>query len=75
MGTRIQPAVVEAIKAAGLTKAAYIRRVWPDGEWRGDVCGCTDDRCIGYHHDEDEECTCVLVLIEQAVDEQLAARS
>ena len=75
MGTRLNPVVVEAIRDAGLTKAAYIRRTWPDGEWRGDVCGCTDDRCVGYHHDKNEECTCVLVLIEQAVDELRAARS
>lgn len=38
-----------------------------DGRWCGDACGCPDDRCIGYHHFEDEECGCLPVLIEQYV--------
>lgn len=28
-----------------------------------DACGCTDNRCIGYHHDEHEECGCLPALI------------
>ena len=35
-----------------------------DETWRGDRCGCIDDRCIGYHHDAHEECSCLPSLIE-----------
>lgn len=31
--------------------------------WLGDRCGCPDDRCIDYHHDEHEDCLCLLALI------------
>lgn len=41
-----------------------VRRVTRDGKWRGDRCGCTDDRCIGHHHDAREDCGCLPVLIE-----------
>jgi hypothetical protein len=55
----------EEIKASGLTIAGYVRRAgWVDGKWHGDACGCTDDRCIGYHHDELEDCGCLPVLLE-----------
>lgn len=40
------------------------RRWIPETRWRGDECGCDDDRCIGYHHDRGEECTCLPALIE-----------
>lgn len=51
---------------AGVTIAGYVRWTWPDGVWRGDRCGCTDDRCLGYHHDADGEgCGCLPVLLGQ----------
>ena len=53
----------DQIKESGLTIAAYVRDRWHDGAWHGDACGCSDDRCIGYHHDEGEECQCLPVLI------------
>lgn len=37
----------------------------PGEEWRGDACGCTDDRCIGHHHDEAEPCGCLPALIDE----------
>ena len=41
-------------------------REWiPETEWRGDECGCTDDRCSGHHHDEHEECGCLPALIQE----------
>lgn len=41
-------------------------REWiPETEWRGDECGCTDDRCVGHHHDEHEECGCLPALIQE----------
>ena len=45
-------------------EAGDSRRI-PETEWRGDECGCTDDRCIGYHHDEHEECGCLPALIQE----------
>lgn len=66
------------IRASGLTVEAYTRSMgwfdlvdgtWVPGagkKWRGDECGCDDDRCIGFHHDENEECGCLPVLIDQA---------
>lgn len=30
-----------------VTIAGYVRYWFPDGSWRGDSCGCPDDRCIG----------------------------
>lgn len=35
-----------------------------DGKWYGDECGCNDDRCIGYHHDENDECGCLYALLD-----------
>ena len=65
------------LQAAGITVGQWIvyggwfevdengvRR--PQAEtWHGDRCGCTDDRCIGHHHDADEDCGCLPVLIEE----------
>jgi hypothetical protein len=63
--TRLDTAARAAISAAGLSVAAYTREWWPDGTWHGDVCGCTDDRCVGYHHAQGDECTCLAVQVAQ----------
>jgi len=34
-------------------------------DWRGDECGCTDDRCIGHHHGDGEKCGCLPALIAE----------
>lgn len=50
----------QTLKNAGITAKQWA--IWngqPDGKWYGDRCGCIDDRCIGYHHDENEECSCM----------------
>lgn len=55
----------QTLKYAGISLAAWARfNGQPDGKWYGDACGCNDDRCIGYHHDEDEECGCLPALLE-----------
>jgi len=41
------------------------RRWVPETEWRGDEYGCTDDRCIDYHHDVNEKCRCLPALIDE----------
>jgi len=51
---------------SGVPIASFIASFALDG-WRGDVCGCSDDRCIGYHHGDDEDCACLPVLIEQYI--------
>lgn len=56
-----------------VTIAGYIRRYFGDGPWRGDSCGCVDDRCIGFHHDEHQECHCLEVWLDEWVKEQRAA--
>jgi hypothetical protein len=42
-----------------VTIAGYIRYWSADGVWRGDSCGCPDDRCIGFHHDQPGDCHCL----------------
>ncbi len=61
----ISRAAARSISDAGLTTSAYIRHHSPDGVWRGDSCGCTDDRCIGYHHGTGADCGCLPVLIDE----------
>ena len=38
------------LTAAGISVADWIAASGGSGTWHGDACGCTDDRCIGYHH-------------------------
>lgn len=76
----LSPAAIAELDDAGITPAQWVAyggwleqitetdgttRWVPASEWRGDECGCTDDRCIGHHHDETEPCGCLPVLIEQ----------
>ncbi len=53
MTTRQQltPDAKATLRAYGISQAAWLR-LYPDC----DRCGCPDDRCIGYHHDTDDEC-------------------
>lgn len=64
---RLSPVARQAIRWAypGGTIAGYIRHRFPDGIWRGDDCGCTDSRCIGYHHGETEHCGCLEACLQQ----------
>jgi hypothetical protein len=61
------PQVREAIKwdHRNLTIAGYTRHYFPDGKWLGDRCGCFDDRCIGYHHNDESDCTCFAVCLDE----------
>lgn len=57
----------ETLGWAGLTPRAWIEQHFPGlGRWAGDECGCTDDRCAGYHHDDGEPCTCLATMLEDA---------
>lgn len=54
----------DALRAAGVSQAAWARHHgYADGRWFGDACGCPDDRCIGYHHDAQDECGCLPALL------------
>jgi hypothetical protein len=53
----------DALRWAGISQAAWARRHFADSRWHGDACGCPDDRCIGYHHDEHDECGCLHALL------------
>lgn len=57
------------LKWAGVTQAAWARHWFADGKWHGDACGCTDDRCAGFHHDERDECGCLRYLLEEYLRE------
>jgi hypothetical protein len=55
-----------ALRDAGVSQAEWARANWSaDGRWHGDACGCPDDRCIGCHHYDDEECGCLRTLLPQ----------
>lgn len=58
------------IRESGLTIVGYVRHHMGGDTWCGDRCGCSDNRCIGYHHDGSDDCGCLPVLIGMA----LAAR-
>ena len=57
------------------TAGEYIAHHFPGEEvWRGDACGCTDDRCIGYHH-TGSRCGCLDVQLDQFHDDLVAAHT
>lgn len=63
--TRLNEAARDTLRSAEVTQAAWIRHHFGDGAttWHGDACGCPDRRCIGHHHDAQDDCQCLLVLL------------
>lgn len=54
------------LRDAGMSQAEWCRHNgYPVGKWGGDACGCPDDRCIGYHHDEQDDCGCLAALLAE----------
>lgn len=51
MATRLNNEAKQTLAEYGVSQAAWLR-LYPSC----DRCGCPDDRCIGYHHDEQMEC-------------------
>ena len=64
------------LRAAGVSRKEYVEHWFvPSGKphggaWGGDSCGCSDDRCIGHHHDDSDDCGCFPVCLAEV----LAAR-
>ena len=54
----------ETLRDHGVTQAAW-RREWFGSPtvWHGDRCGCSDDRCIGFHHDNEDDCGCLPAML------------
>lgn len=59
----LRASALEMLREHGMNPDEWITRYGVDGEWVGDVCGCPDDRCIGHHHDETDECSCLAALL------------
>ena len=60
---RLGHQAIDLLRDHGISPANWTRIQFGAGEWCGDTCGCTDDRCIGYHHDEQDECGCLPALL------------
>lgn len=74
---RLNSEARETLRAEGFTTRqwAQLHGFASAADWSGDACGCTDDRCIGHHHDANEECGCLSSLIaDQHRRERATAR-
>ncbi|WGD37584.1 hypothetical protein [Lysinibacter sp. HNR] len=49
----------------GLTPKDWAKIHGHGSQWFGDVCGCPDNRCSGYHHEDWEKCLCITSLIQE----------
>ncbi len=66
--TQLGTEALEMLRGAGITAIDWARAHGGGDRWRGDACGCPDDRCIGYHHGEQDPCGCLPVLVESHLD-------
>jgi hypothetical protein len=64
MTAKLNAAARAELRDAGVSQAAWARaNFMTSGRWSGDACGCPDSRCIGYHHDDPDDCGCLPVLL------------
>ncbi|WP_103348699.1 hypothetical protein [Amycolatopsis sp. CA-128772] len=61
------------LNSFGISPTQWAQQHFGTDEWHGDACGCTDDRCIGHHHDRPDDCGCLTVLLTAAAAELQAA--
>lgn len=50
-----------------VTIAGYARANYMENGWSGDRRGCPDDRCIGFHHEDEDDCGCLDVCLDNYV--------
>ncbi|PPF40668.1 hypothetical protein C5B93_03545 [Rathayibacter sp. AY1A2] len=64
---KLYPDVISTLRAQEIDPDEWAREHGSPSaaEWAGDECGCDDDRCIGHHHDEHEDCGCFPAMLEQ----------
>lgn len=70
--TQLTAHAKEELEEAGFTPWAWARHCFGSPTWRGDRCGCSDDRCIGYHHDNEDDCQCLPALLQEHAQSKLA---
>lgn len=71
----LNPLAKEALAVAGISQAEWGRHFFQDAElWHGDECGCSDDRCIGFHHEPNEPCGCLPALIQNREQDTITDR-
>lgn len=61
----------DTLRAHDVSQAHWIRHHFgADAKsWHGDACGCPDDRCIGFHHDRQDDCQCLPTLLRDLAAE------
>lgn len=62
----------ETLDVYGYTPKQWAKIHPTDGTWHGDECGCSDDRCIGFHHDAADDCQCLPAMITEVVRQEIA---
>lgn len=67
----LAPDGLRPVSIEGYARAQYMTSA---ANWCGDSCGCPDDRCIGFHHYDENDCGCLPTLLDQYV-EQLEAET
>lgn len=65
MTTTLNPTALATLASYDITPGQWIAVHGYQGQWTGDACGCSDDRCIGHHHHSPTDCHCLEVLIDQ----------
>lgn len=69
MSIRLTRDARSILRNAGISEKRYSQFHFRTDTWRGDACGCIDDRCRdGYHHERWEECGCLATLVDQYVE-------
>lgn len=61
--TALNATAKATLRSYGISQAEWARRNFYNGGWGGDACGCPDDRCIGYHHHDPDDCGCLETLL------------
>lgn len=74
MKRRLGAPALELLRDHGISASRWTKIQFGGDEWFGDSCGCNDDRCRGYHHDEDDECRCLPALLTNYYQDQAAIR-